>query len=157
MRQRAVKSFCLSKHHHPSMSEADYCDWLWARKEAGEIKNYKVWPSVAIKINGRHWKNWKIDFWVLENDGTESYHESKGWNRSDDSFRLKRDAFLLAYPKIKLYINKELYTGAPNRKRLTKWTMAEVVRRNKKAAISRAKMAFAREKILNQRNKTKGE
>lgn len=130
----AKRSFCLSKHHHPSKSEADYCNWLLARKQNREIKDYRVWPSVSLSFAGKFWKRWKIDFEVFENDGTLSYHESKGWNRSDDSFKLKRDAFLLCYPKIKLFINKELYTGHPTRKAV-KWGMRlvnKLNRRNKK-------------------------
>lgn len=126
----ARKSFCLSKHHHGSKSEAEYCNWLLARKQNREIKDFKVWPSVNLPNIGRRWK---IDFMVEENDGTVSYHESKGWNRSDDCFKLKRDAFLMCYPKLKLYINKEIYTGKPHRK-LVRWTMAEANRRNKKVA-----------------------
>lgn len=106
----AVRSRCLSGHHHPSKSEAAYCNWLLARKQNNEIEDYKIQQSMPIAINGRHWKDWKIDFMVYEIDGTKSYHECKGWNFSDDSFRLKRDAFLLCYPFAKLYINKELYT-----------------------------------------------
>lgn len=140
-----AKSFCLSKHFHGSKSEAEYCNWLLARQQAGEIKDYKVWPSVDLPVNGKPWKRWKIDFVVYENDGSESYHESKGWNRSDDCFRLKRDVFLLCYPWLKLYINKELYTGKPKRKKV-RWTMAEASRRNKRAAESRRRMYLARKK-----------
>jgi len=106
---RAKRSFCLSKHFHPSKSEAGYCDWLLARKKLKEIKDYKLYPSVPLYINGRLWKSWKIDFLVTEKDGSFSYHESKGWNRSDDNFRLKRDAFLCCYPDAKLFINKKIF------------------------------------------------
>lgn len=132
----ATKSFCFLKHFHPSKSEADYCNWLFARKQNGEIKDYRVWPSVALPAIGRLWK---VDFVVDELDGTQSFHESKGWNRSDDSFKIKRDAFLICYPNLKLYVNKQLYTGEPDRKRV-RWTMQDVVRKNKKAARVRKKL-----------------
>src|SRR3990167_2907610 len=95
---RARRTFCLVKHFHPSKSEAGYCNWLFARKRLGEIEDYQWQYSVKIPIIGRNGKKrtWKIDFRVTELDGSYSYHESKGWNRSDDSFRLRRDAFL--YP-----------------------------------------------------------
>lgn len=132
----AKRTWCLSKHHHPSKSEADYCNWLLARFQNGEIKSFSLYPSVPLRINGKPWKRWKIDFLVNEKDGTTSYHESKGWNRSDESFRLKRDAFLLVYPTMKLYVNKELYTGQPKKKRLN-WTMQVLSARSRKAARSR--------------------
>lgn len=138
---KAKRSVCLVlKHHHPSKSEAAYCDWLSARKQGGEILDFKVWPSVRIPSIG---KTWKIDFIVFEKDGTESYHESKGWNRSDESFKIKRDAFLICYPNVKLYVNKELYTGRPDRKR-QRWTLAQVVKKNRKAAACRRRMYQAR-------------
>lgn len=146
----AKKSFCFSKHHHQSKSEAEYCNWLLARKQGGEIFNFKVWPSVDLMLNGKLWKRWKIDFQVFENDGTTSFHESKGWNRSDDSFKLKRDAFILQFPMIKLYVNKELWTGKVDRKR-HRWTLAEVSRRNKRAAESRKRMAVSRREFFNKK------
>jgi len=109
---RAQKSFCFLKHFHPSKSEASYCNWLFARKQGGEIKDFQWQVAVPLNINGQYWRSWKVDFRVEENDGTFSYHESKGWNRSDDSFRLKRDAFLLNYPLVALYVNKaRVYPG----------------------------------------------
>lgn len=113
---KARKTFCLSLHPHPSASEAQYCNWLYARKQLGEIRDFKLYPSVNLPVAGKIWKRWKVDFMVTEKDGSISYHESKGWNRSDDVYRLKRDVFILAYPDIKLFVNKELYTGRPTRK-----------------------------------------
>ena len=138
---RARRTFCLVKHFHPSKSEAGYCNWLFARKRLGEIEDYQWQYSVKIPIIGRNGKKrtWKIDFRVTELDGSYSYHESKGWNRSDDSFKLKRDAFLICYPNLKLFVNKELYTGKPDRKRF-RWTLGAVVRRNKKAARVRKRL-----------------
>lgn len=144
---KAKKSKCLSGHHHPSKSEAEYCGWLFARVKNKEILSYRVYPSVPLILNGKPWRSWKVDFQVFEKDGTTSFHECKGYNLSDDSFRLKRDAFLIVYPTIKLYINKQLYTGKPDRKRLKRWTMVEVVRRNKRAAESRKRMAQARSTV----------
>ena len=117
-RMKAKRTFCLSRHHHPSHHESEYCNWLYARKQNLEIKDYKLYPSVPLEINGKTFRIWKIDFQVMENDDTISYHEAKGWNRSDDSFRMKRDAFLICWPGIKLYVNKELYTGKTDKNRL---------------------------------------
>ena len=143
----AKRTICLSKHFHPSKLEAEYCSWLLARWHNKEIKYFKLYPSVPLMIAGKTFRRWKIDFLVYENDGSTSYHEAKGYNLSDDSFKLKRDAFLICYPNIKLYVNKELYNGKPVRKSV-KWRMADVVRRNKKAAASRKKMLQARKELL---------
>ena len=116
---RAKRSFCLSRHSHASISEAAYCDWLFARLSHKEIRAYSCQAKVELRIRGRLWKCWAIDFKVTELDGSESYHEAKGWNFSDDNFRLKRDAFRICYPKAKLYINKQLYTGDPDKKKTT--------------------------------------
>lgn len=145
---KAQKSTCLFlKHNHPSKSEARYCDWLSARLRNGEILSFKVYPSVPLTLNGKPWRRWKIDFQVFEKDGTTSFHESKGWNRSDDSFKLKRDAFLICYPTIKLYVNKQLWTGKVDRKR-HRWTLSEISRRNRRAAESRKRMAFLNKKRM---------
>lgn len=111
MTGKAVRSKCLSKHHHPSKSEAQYCNWLLARKQNGEIKDYSLYPTVHLHVGDKLWKRWAIDFEVIENDETISYHESKGWNRSDDSFRMKLGHFRLEYPEIPIYVNKERVTG----------------------------------------------
>ena len=127
---KAGKSFCLSRHFHPSKSEAEYCAWLFARKQNNEIIDYKLYPSINLPIKGKIWRKWKIDFQVMENDGTISYHESKGWNRSDDSFRMKRDAFLICWPNIKLYINKQLYLGKPTKEKIKQWKTYDGKRKN---------------------------
>lgn len=97
---------CFLKHIHPSKSESAYCTWLLWRKQTGRIKDFSVYPSVELHVNGNLWRRWAIDFKVIENDGGISYHESKGWNRSDDRFRMKLGHFRLEYPNIPIYVNK---------------------------------------------------
>lgn len=111
----AKSSKCLSGDFHQSKSEAEYCNWLLARKKNGEILDYSKQVSIPLIVNGKVWRFWKIDFVVTEKDGSLTYHESKGWNRSDDSFKLKRDLFLIIYPDRKLFVNKELWAGNPDR------------------------------------------
>lgn len=111
---------CLSGHFHPSTSEANYCNWLLARKQNKEIKDYRDKLSVKLHVNGKVWRNWAIDFAVEELDGEITYHESKGWNRSDDRFRMKLSHFMLEYPDRKIYVNKELMTFTPNGRVLVK-------------------------------------
>lgn len=112
----AKTSRCLSGHNHPSKSEADYCNRLLAKVQWGEIKSYRLYPSLKIFIDGKLWKIWKADFEVTENDGSLSIHESKGWNRSDDSFRLKLGAYLLQDNALPVFVNGERVTGAFGRR-----------------------------------------
>lgn len=102
---------CLLKHSHPSRSEAGYCDWLLARKKNKEIQDFTLYPNVELHVSGKIWRKWAIDFLITENDGTVSYHESKGWNRSDDRFRMKLAHFRLEYPDIPIYVNKVRVTS----------------------------------------------
>ena len=94
---------CWMKHTHPSKSERAYCNWLRVREKAREIDSFSLYPSIPLKHLG---KIWKADFRVIELDGKISIHESKGWNRSNDSFRLKAHAFLIQYPNVPLFVNR---------------------------------------------------
>jgi len=121
MNQQEVKKllrkrggFCLLKHFHPSRSEADYCDWLLARKQSGEIKSF-IWQRI-LDIGGG--KRWQIDFEVLEKDGSLSYHESKGWNRSDQMALFKLSMSLNNFPNRVIYWNKKLVPALDSAGRL---------------------------------------
>lgn len=133
---KAKKTFCFSKHFHGSKSEAGYCDWLLARLQHREIFGFQWQVSLKLPIvkgMERLPRCWKVDFGVIELDGTKSYHESKGWNRSDDSYRLRRDAFLYANPSAVLYVNKERWTGGRVKKKSLKWRASDIKRVQKKA------------------------
>lgn len=106
MNHKAIKTRCLSKHHHESRMEAEYCHWLLARQQAGEIKSFDYIYSIPLKIDGKSWKVWKADFRVIENDNTISVHECKGFNPSDDNFRLKLSVFFVNYPDLPVFVNK---------------------------------------------------
>lgn len=101
---------CWLKHPHASKSERAYCNYLRARHLAEEIASFRIFPSIKLHVKRgnsyRIWKIWKADFEVTELDGSISIHESKGWNRSNDAFRLKAHAFLKEYPKIPLFVNR---------------------------------------------------
>lgn len=104
---------CYSRHVHDSRMEADYCNWLLARQQAGEIKAFCVWSPISLEWDGKHWKDWKVDFQVIENDGSISYHECKGFNRSDDNFKLKLSLAMTQYPDTKFYVNKKICSFTP--------------------------------------------
>lgn len=104
---------CLLKHPHPSKSEAAYCNWLYARLFNGEIKQFWWQHSLQLFVDQKPWRFWKADFGVKELDGTLSVHESKGWNRSDDSFRLKLSIALINYPSLPIFVNKRRVVPTP--------------------------------------------
>ena len=151
---------CLLKHSHPSNYEAIDCNWLYARQLDGDIRNLKLYPSYPLHVAGKLWKRWKPDFYfeeavnlnnrqlvfsrelcygelvaVMTNPGcawVPCIMESKGWNRSDDSFRLKLAAFLIEYPQIKVYVNRKPATLSPGRR-----LMAEGLKRKQKRRLVR--------------------
>lgn len=115
------------------------------KKKKGEIKDFKVWPSVPL---WRIKKIWKVDFKVVEIDGTESYHEAKPWSQPGEDFKSKRDAFLICFPQIKLFINWRLWTAPPNLEKMQRYDVQAAVRKNKRAAESRKRMAESRKQFL---------
>lgn len=111
----AKRSFCGNKHHHPSKSEARYCEWLQARVDSGDLISFKLSASVPIKVLGKR-KRWKIDFLAIAKDGSEEFHEChEMW---DKGFILKRDGFRICFPVLKLFVNKKLFIGKPDIKRI---------------------------------------
>lgn len=104
---------CYSGHEHPSKGEAQHCNWLLARLQNKEIKAFWYIAPVELHVAGKLWKKWAIDFGVEELDGEITYWEQKGFNRSDDVFRMKLRAFMLEYPERKIYVNKQLMTFTP--------------------------------------------
>lgn len=98
---------CWLSHPHPSKLERAYCNWLRLREKAGEIKSFKVWPSIKLHIKGKIFKTWKADFLVTELDGSNSVHEAKGYSLgSQREFKIKAALFMREYPKIPLFINR---------------------------------------------------
>lgn len=113
------KSFCLSRHSHGSKSEAAECNQWLADKQSGKIKDYGLYPHFDLFVDGKRWRGgWTPDFWVIRNDGTYCVAESKGWNRSDDSFRIRLSIFIINHPEIPVYVNRELVRGNPFKKLL---------------------------------------
>lgn len=105
-----------------------------ARVQVGEIEDFVYQFSIPLFISDdrkKTWKYWKADFAVpavgwgkpkfLVGDQSKSamgaaglvyfynvieIHESKGWNRSDETFRLKLNICLRNYPDLPVYVNK---------------------------------------------------
>jgi len=85
---------------------ARYLDWL---KINHQIKDWKHEPKTfwfeGIK---RGCVSYLPDFWILNNDNTEEYHEVKGW--MDDRSKTKIKRMEIYFPKIKLIvIDAKLY------------------------------------------------
>lgn len=62
-----------------SIKEANYCEELDWRLRSGEIVHYDMQYKIDIKINGKHWRNYYIDFKVKLPDGFIQYVEVKGY------------------------------------------------------------------------------
>lgn len=104
------------KHSHPSRQEANDCNRLLADCQMGKYASFKYIAPVPLHIGGKTWKSWAIDFKVTRHDGSFFYMESKGWNRSDDGFRLKLAAFLTEYPDTEILVNWRPVTLTPGRR-----------------------------------------
>lgn len=59
--------------------EAQYAAQLDWRKKAGEILEWKPQHKIEIKINGKKWRNYMIDFRIVLKNGTIQYIECKGY------------------------------------------------------------------------------
>lgn len=83
--------------------EANYARYLQWLKECGHIADWKHEPKTfwfeGIK---RGTVSYLPDFWVLENDGTDSFHEVKGW--MDDRSKTKIARMAKYYPGVKLVV-----------------------------------------------------
>lgn len=92
----------VSKYYR-SKWEANYAYYLQWLLEKGQIKEWLHEP-VTFWFEGvkRGCVSYLPDFWVLENDGTEAYHEVKGW--MDDRSKTKIKRMAKYHPKVKLIV-----------------------------------------------------
>lgn len=84
---------------YDSKFEASYAEQLEWRKKAGEITDIKRQHRIDIRINGKHWRDYLIDFRVELKDGTIQYIEVKGfptvdWKQKWDVLQIVRDEIL---------------------------------------------------------------
>lgn len=84
---------------YDSKKEAEYAEELEWRKKAGEISEVTPQFKIDIRINGKHWRFYKVDFRVVLLDGTVQYHEVKGfvtreWEMKWDALHLLKDELL---------------------------------------------------------------
>lgn len=78
-----------------SKKEAAYAAELDLRKKAGDIVRWERQIPIDIRINGKHWRTWIIDFKVTYPDGQIEFVEVKGFQTTE--YRMKRDAAELTF------------------------------------------------------------
>lgn len=88
-----------------SKKEANYAYELDMRKRAKEIKSWKPQYKIDLKVNNQHVCNYFVDFQVIMADGSEEWHEVKGF--ITEVWRLKWKLTEAIYgDKIKLVLIK---------------------------------------------------
>lgn len=91
-------------HLYHSAREADYARELDLRKRAGEIRAWRRQVRLPLKVNGNLICAHIVDFLVTYPDGSESYHEVKGYET--EVYRLKRKLVAALYPNIEYQVIK---------------------------------------------------
>jgi|SRR6185436_4980874 len=82
---------------YDSKFEAGVAYDLDMRLKAGEIVNIQRQVPLELRIYGKLWKTWKIDFVATLADGSREFIEAKGME--DREFKLKRDFFEIVFDK----------------------------------------------------------
>lgn len=88
-----------------SKFESQYAQELDLRKKAGDIKDYETQKTLGLYFNEYWICDYKMDFIIKHNDGTEEFVETKGW--ATPIFRLKWKVLEAIYgddPNVKLTI-----------------------------------------------------
>ena len=93
-----VSCTCTLGHMHNSRDEKSYCNVLKYRKDAGDIKSFKVEVYYPFVINGHKICGHYVDFQVVNNDGTIHVEEYKGFETA--LWRIKKKLFKACYPDI---------------------------------------------------------
>ena len=108
---KAEKQTYNGRSYH-SKKEADYAVNLDWRMKAGEIKEIIPQYKLDLRINGKHWRNYYIDFKVINSDGTVDYIEVKGF--ATEAWKQKFDVTKIIFDDLTegehafLYLNDKL-------------------------------------------------
>jgi hypothetical protein len=81
-----------------SKKEAKYAEELDWRMKAGELTEIKPQHKIEIRVNGKLWRNYLVDFRVVTKDGTVEYHEVKGF--ATEEWKMKWDLLHLLKAEI---------------------------------------------------------
>lgn len=84
---------------YDSKFEASYAEKLEWRRKAGEITDIKRQHKIDIRVNGKHWRDYLIDFRIELSDGRIEYIEVKGfptkeWKQKWDLLTILKDEIL---------------------------------------------------------------
>ena len=108
---KAEKQTYNDRSYH-SKKEADYAVNLDWRMKAGEIKEITPQYKLDLRINGKHWRNYYIDFKVINSDSTVDYIEVKGF--ATEAWKQKFDVTKIIFDDLTegehafLYLNDKL-------------------------------------------------
>lgn len=94
----ALSCTCKLDHKHDSKDEASYCNKLNLLLRAGEIKSFETQVNFPLYVNDKKVTTMRIDFMVINNDNSISYHEYKGF--ATPVFRLKWKLLQALYPEL---------------------------------------------------------
>jgi hypothetical protein len=89
-------------YSYDSIKEANYARELDWRVKAGEIKEVINQYKIDIRIDGKHWRNYYIDFKLIMADGSIEYHEVKGF--ATEVWKMKWDACKILFPDWKFVV-----------------------------------------------------
>lgn len=91
--------------------EAEYARVLDDQKAKGEIKDWK-YEALRLRIAFGNKPAWfKVDFWVILPDGSNEFHETKGWWREAARLRIKVAAGVYEWAKFVGVRKKKLKDG----------------------------------------------
>ncbi len=82
---------------YDSKFEAGVAYDLEMRMAAGELVKVERQVPLELRIYGKLWKTWKIDFVATLKDGSREFIEAKGMELPD--FKMKRDFFELVFDR----------------------------------------------------------
>ena len=99
------KSSVYNGYPYDSAMEAKYAMALDVQKKAGLIKDFDRQHKLSIDIEGHHICNYYVDYIVYYHDGSEQYHEVKGFET--DVWKLKWKLSLAIYGKEKFVLIKK--------------------------------------------------
>ena len=70
--------------------------WLESEKQAGRIKEWRRQVPIELRINGKLWSTYKMDFVTEDDKGNEKWWEIKGF--ATEAWRLRWKALDLLFP-----------------------------------------------------------
>lgn len=107
---RECEGGCGRVRWHDTVEEAIYCNKLKALKDGGYIQDYFSQVPYQLKDSiGKNCGYMRVDFEVIELDGSTTVHEYKGLRSHE--WELKKALFSFNYPSVKYEVKtaKDLF------------------------------------------------